>query len=83
MLVSVRESKARFSELLSKALEGEDVVITMRGRPVATLVPVKTAVGEADMKKWAASRRGELLRQPVSDSASGESIVNDLRQERF
>jgi prevent-host-death family protein len=38
MKVSVREFKARLSLYLHKAANGEDVVITSRGRPVARLL---------------------------------------------
>ncbi len=38
-IVSAREANQRFSEILGKAAEGEAVVITRRGEPVARLVP--------------------------------------------
>ena len=43
MKVSVREFKARLSLYLHKAANGEDVVITSRGRPVARLLPLAPA----------------------------------------
>ena len=41
MKVSVYAAKARLSELLALAEQGEEVVITRHGRPVAQLVPAK------------------------------------------
>ena len=38
--VTVHEAKTRLSRLLREVVEGEDVVITRSGRPVARLVPV-------------------------------------------
>jgi prevent-host-death family protein len=38
--MSVREAKARFSSLLGRAAEGEEITITWHGRPRARLVPV-------------------------------------------
>ena len=38
--VSAREANQHFSRLLRAAAEGEDVVITRRGKPVAKLVPI-------------------------------------------
>lgn len=36
----MRDFKSRLSSYLKKAQAGQDVVITMRGRPVARLLPV-------------------------------------------
>ena len=43
MKASVREFKARLSMYLQKADNGEDVIITSRGRPVARLLALATA----------------------------------------
>lgn len=40
--VSAREANQQFSRLLEAAVEGEEVMITRRGVPVAKLVPVLT-----------------------------------------
>ena len=39
---NVAEAKARFSELVRKAMSGEEVVIARDNRPVLKLVPVDT-----------------------------------------
>jgi prevent-host-death family protein len=39
--VNIHEAKARLSELLDRAVAGEEIVIARAGRPVARLVPVK------------------------------------------
>jgi prevent-host-death family protein len=39
--VSAREANQAFSKLLAAAEAGEEIVITRRGRPVATLAPVR------------------------------------------
>ena len=41
--VGAFEAKNKLSELLDRAERGEEVVITRRGRPVAKLVPIKSA----------------------------------------
>ena len=82
MIVSVRESKARLSELLAKALEGEEVVITVRGEPKARLLPVKTSAGKPDLRSWAADRRRILEGQAMGTDSSGE-ILDELREDRF
>jgi len=40
---SVFEAKARFSEVVNRAEEGKQTVITKRGKPVARVVPEKAA----------------------------------------
>jgi len=83
MIVSVRESKARLSELMARAIEGEEVVITVRGRPTARLVPVNPVGSRADMKKWAEDRRNELQAQTFVGEGSSRTILEDLREDRF
>ena len=39
--VSAREANQQFSRLLGEVAEGEEVVITRRGEPVATLAPYR------------------------------------------
>lgn len=41
MRVGVLEAKNRLSELLEAAQRGEEVVITKRGEPIATLNPIR------------------------------------------
>lgn len=48
----IRQLRSRLSEYLRRAREGEDVIVTQRGRPIARL----TAVG------WDA-RRQQLMRE--------------------
>lgn len=38
--VNVAEAKAKLSDLLERAVDGEDIVIAKNGRPIARLVPV-------------------------------------------
>jgi prevent-host-death family protein len=39
MMVNVHEAKAQLSELLERAVRGEEVVIAKRGKPFVRLVP--------------------------------------------
>jgi len=39
--IDVREAKAKFSQLVRRALTGEEIVLTRRGAPVAKLVPLR------------------------------------------
>ena len=68
MKASVREFKARLSLYLRKASNGEDVVITSRGRPVARLLALAPAAGAAPSDAEIARR---LRRIPGMLPASG------------
>ena len=57
--VNVSEAKARFSELIKKALTGEEVVIARDGKRLVKLVPVveqkaKRQPGSASGEVWMA-----------------------------
>jgi prevent-host-death family protein len=41
--ISVYNARAEFSRLIERALAGEDIVITRRGKPAVRLVPVAQA----------------------------------------
>jgi prevent-host-death family protein len=56
---SVAEAKNRLPELIDRALQGENVVITRHGRPVAELRPIPKPVGRITTAAldWLAERR--------------------------
>ncbi|MCH7865821.1 MAG: type II toxin-antitoxin system prevent-host-death family antitoxin [Proteobacteria bacterium] len=53
--VSAREANQNFSKLLKRAADGEAVVITRRGKPVARLGPLSSP--EQDAERAAAHER--------------------------
>jgi prevent-host-death family protein len=71
MKASVREFKARLSQYLQKASNGEDVVITSRGRPVARLLALAPA---ANAKVDASELARRLRRIPGMLPAKGGKI---------
>lgn len=54
MKVSVYDAKAKLSQMINRALEGEEVVITRNGIETVTLVPV------TKRKKWVGMYRGRV-----------------------
>jgi prevent-host-death family protein len=75
---SVAEAKNRLPELIDRALQGEDVVITRHGKPVAELKPIPKpprAVTQADLD-WLAARRVKL-RRPGEDAGALLSRMRD------
>lgn len=65
--VSAAEANRHFSALLRDVAQGERVLITSRGKPVARLVPV---AAEVDPAREAARER--LLERLASQPATGE-----------
>lgn len=50
MDISLAEAKAHLSELVEQAANGEEVIITKRGKPVARLAPVQSKRVRVDAK---------------------------------
>ena len=76
--VNIHEAKTHFSKLVSKALEGHEIVIAKSGKPVAKLVPYTTV----KKQRIPGSSKGSVVirddfEQPlpdeVLDSFSGNS----------
>jgi prevent-host-death family protein len=69
--VSAREANQAFSKLLQAVVEGEEVVITRRGKPVARLAPIKEGTRDAEREAEidriiSHFREGVDLGEPVS-----------------
>jgi prevent-host-death family protein len=68
--VSAREANQSFSKLLQAVAEGEEVVITRRGKPLARLAPIEAAAGaerQAEIDRIIAHlREGVELGEPVA-----------------
>ncbi len=54
MKVSVYEAKSKLSQMINKALEGEEVVITRNGQDTVKLTPVKTK------REWIGMWKGKI-----------------------
>ncbi len=83
MTVGIRELKAKLSEYVSRAANGEQIVVTDRGRPVARLV----GLGEASMiergieEGWITPASRARL-QPAQRSRAPRSIADVLDEDR-
>ena len=81
---SVAEFKNKVSELIDRALNGEDVIITRHGRPVIQLKPVQPQprpVTQADIDWLNAHRVGTVM--PKEDAGTFVSRMRDEEWERF
>ncbi len=54
MTATLREAKARLSEMVKRASRGEEVVITVHGKETAKLVPMPKRNKKANKEKWLA-----------------------------
>ena len=77
--VPVAEAKARFSEMLRRAGQGEEIVVTSHGRPVARIVPPADA--RPTREQWIADLM-ELRRSGKTIKATREEMVEWIREGR-
>ncbi len=76
---SVVEAKNQLSELIDRAMKGEDVVITRHGTPVVMLKPVRAPprpMTEADIA-WVEARRIRPNARPGRGSARPSDADED------
>ena len=77
--VSLADAKAHLSELVDRAIEGETVCITRRGKPVARLVAADTPRQPVDVT--------ELQRvtgaMPLQHESAGDMVRRMRDEERY
>jgi prevent-host-death family protein len=60
--VGAFEAKTHFSQLIERAMHGEEIFITRRGKPVAKIVPPDT-YGDSEMAREAVKRLRTLAKE--------------------
>jgi prevent-host-death family protein len=73
--MSAREANQRFARLLSSVEDGEQVVITKRGRPVAIVSPYRPDLSEE--RKAAIERMIASMDEPVELGAPFRTFTRD------
>ncbi|MEO0414489.1 MAG: type II toxin-antitoxin system prevent-host-death family antitoxin [Verrucomicrobiota bacterium] len=85
MVASLRDAKARLSELVQKAKDGEEVVIAVRGEPTVRLSPIQPSDAKADdHEEWVAELAASakaVTRSPKT--ISNQEVWDELRADRF
>lgn len=76
MEVSVSDAKGQLTELVRRAEDGEDIVLTRHGRPVARLQPLRTARRESDRRAFM-----EAIRKAAPPNVDG--VVPASRSQDF
>ncbi len=82
MIKSLRESKAHLSELVEQASQGEEIIITVRGKPKARLCPYSTSHDD-DRETWAGELRALQARYTAKVRDSSGGILDDIREDRI
>ena len=84
MIRSLRESKAKLSELVDAARQGEEVLITVRGKVKARLTKAGVADRASTGAVWARQLRAlhRAYGKP-RPKTSVEQILADIRQDRI
>jgi prevent-host-death family protein len=85
MIANLREAKSNLSQLVQLAAAGEEIVITVRGRPMARLtciVPRQTE--QVGRKEWAdeLAQTAEAVRVGPRKSTT-QPFWDELREERL
>ena len=80
MRVGVLEAKNRLSELLEAAQRGEEVVITKRGEPIATLNAVRKRMSPEVAE--ALMRRVRERRERLALTITPEDVRADIEEGR-
>lgn len=94
MEISVRELKSRLSETLRRVTDGEEVVVTSRGKEVARLLPPRARRGKASseaeliesFRRLPGVRRGSggkpALPKPLLRIGKGEKTLAEIVSEQ-
>jgi prevent-host-death family protein len=85
MITNLREAKSNLSQLVQLAAEGEEIIITVRGRPTARLTCVVSKETQAvGRKEWADEllAAAEAARVGPRKSTS-QQFWDELRGERL
>jgi prevent-host-death family protein len=77
--INVAEAKAKLSELLNRAIAGEDIVIARAGKPLARLVPVQQLERRKPgaWRGWKASAEALLAPMDLEDLDAAEGKFTD------
>jgi prevent-host-death family protein len=77
--VSLAEAKARLSELVTRAAEGETVQITRRGKPVAQITPVQRPRRPIDIE----ALRALTSKMSMQSESAGDFIRRMRDDDRY
>lgn len=84
MISTLRDAKAKLSELVQKAADGEEVVITVRGEPTVRLSPIKCGDSESGVRSQWVEEMADAAREAClnSEAVTSQKVWDDLRSDR-
>lgn len=82
MQTTLREAKAKLSEMVEIASAGEEILITVHGKPKARLVPMQPVEDQESFATWAGVLRERAAKYTVKTVDSSTEILRELREER-
>ncbi len=85
MIAKLREAKEQLSELVRRAAGGEEIIITVRGQPMARLSSIQPNTGDSRNHDTFANEL-MLLAESVRNgdaAASAQAVWDEIRQDRF
>jgi prevent-host-death family protein len=74
--VNIHEAKTQFSKLLKRVGNGEEIIISKAGKPIARLLPMD----ERPVKRIPGSAKGEVFIAEGFDAPLPESIMASFEQ---
>jgi prevent-host-death family protein len=85
MITNLRDAKSNLSQLVQLAADGEEIVITVRGRPMARLTGIRSKQAQdLGREGWAAelSTAADAARNGPH-KATSQRFWDELREERL
>jgi prevent-host-death family protein len=85
MIAKLREAKEQLSDLVKRAAGGEEIIITVRGQPMARLSSVRSGSGGSHDRGGFADELAAMAESVRLGSATAttQEVWDDLRQDRF
>ncbi len=80
MITTLREGKAKFSALVEMASKGEEVIITVHGKPKARLCPISIDK-RAQRAAWVRELKEARAKYSIGVHDSAD-ILDDIRSDR-
>jgi prevent-host-death family protein len=78
-MTNMHEAKTQLSQLVERALNGDEVIIARHGKPVVRLVPYFPETGwNKTFQDWLLHGEAFELKRPTQDAAQVHDIFGDV-----
>jgi prevent-host-death family protein len=85
MITNLREAKSHLSQLVQLAAHGEEIIITVHGKPMARIVPIMAIPDDLPAKEeWIKELTAAAEKAcPGPPRATGQDFWDELRKDRI